>query len=256
MMRAFRRIWKDIQQGENIDLYVTVAIALFLAVLNITGFAPQTWVAPLTLAVLALLAIATLGNRHRLEAILERTAQTAEKVFLEHYPPELERDLERASELWVLGVNLSATLKYNYTLFKEKLERGDSIKVLVVNPDGAACAMAAMRYPGRVDVERERTLIRSTLNDLCDLLKKVPNSKLEFRTIEDPLQYGGFMVDPYTSDGVIYLRRYSYKPPDGVRPRFVYRPRDRRWYDFIRSEIHELWKHATPWECKHPPSKS
>jgi hypothetical protein len=62
-----QRIGKDMRAVENINLYITPAIAIDLVVLNLLGIAPDTLVAPLMLTMLALMTIAILGNRYRLE---------------------------------------------------------------------------------------------------------------------------------------------------------------------------------------------
>ena len=62
-MRFLRRIWDDIKQGENLDLYLTVLAAIVLAILNLAGFAVSSVVNSFSLAILALLAVAMLGNR-------------------------------------------------------------------------------------------------------------------------------------------------------------------------------------------------
>ena len=250
MIRALQSVWEDIRRGENIDLYVTVVVAIALAALNIAGVAPPNWIAPLNLAVLALLAVATLGNRHRLEGILKQITQSTESVLLEKFPADTYNNVEQSKELWLVGVTLSSTLEALYPLFERKLRRGDSLKVLVVDPEGAACAMAAMRHYARTGVERLRAEIRTTLTDLCELRKTAPD-KLEIRTIEYALTFGAYMVDPEEASGVLYLKHYPFKVPLGrARPGLVLRPRDERWYDHFRSEIRFLWESAVPWQCQ------
>src|SRR5574339_555537 len=71
-MKILRAVWIDISKGENFDVYLTILLALSLAVFNVLGIAPNTLLAPLTLSVLALLAIASLVNRHQSNKILEK----------------------------------------------------------------------------------------------------------------------------------------------------------------------------------------
>jgi len=70
-MQLAKQIWEDIRQGENIDLYITIAFAIVLTVLNLTGIASQSLVAPLSMAILGLLAVTALGNRYRIERVLQ-----------------------------------------------------------------------------------------------------------------------------------------------------------------------------------------
>jgi hypothetical protein len=38
-MEFLRKVWQDIRQGENLDLYATVAVSIVLVILNILGIA-------------------------------------------------------------------------------------------------------------------------------------------------------------------------------------------------------------------------
>ena len=73
-MRLLRQVWQDISRGKNIDLYLTVAAAIIISVLGLVNSplksSAQDLTASITLAILGLLAIGTLSNRHRLERVL------------------------------------------------------------------------------------------------------------------------------------------------------------------------------------------
>lgn len=243
------RIWQDIQRGENIDLYVTVIAAVILAVLNILGVTASTWVAPLTQAILALLAITILGNRHRLEMLLEASSGTTKQPFIEEFPPELSTDLEKARDVWVIGVHSRDVMGRYFSLFQEKVERGDHFHILFLNPDGSAAAMTAMRIPGNHDPNQERALIASSLNIACRLKEMAPDH-VEIRTIDYLFGYGGLVLDPDTSWGVAYVQRYTFRKFGGSRkPKYVYRRKDGTWYELICFELKEFWKSADPWKC-------
>lgn len=249
-MALLKRIWEDIRHGENIDLFVTVFLAIGLVVLNVLGLAPQAWIAPLTLAILGLLAIATLGNRYQVEKAVKELSRPSHELFLEKVPASQESDLERARVVWMIGVTLSRTIKTQYSLLEHKLARGDSVRILLVDPAGEGVEMAVMReYGGRFDTERGRQLIRDSLSDLCVLKKAMPD-KLEIRTINHPLGFGGIAIDPDTSKGVLYLEHFSYKMPGGSLPKLVLSAPDGRWYQFFKTEMQTLWENGTTWECK------
>lgn len=248
-MQALQRLWEDLRRGENVDLYVTVAIAVLLAVLNVIGIVPQTWVAPLILAVLALLAIATLGNRHRLETIIQNMNQPAGRLLLESYPTDLESDVEKARELWIVGVSLYATTMKYYSSLENKLKKGCSIKILLVNPDGPSVQMAATRKYGPINVEDERIRIRTSLQRLCELRKRA-EGRLEIRTLDSPLTFGAFAIDPEASGGVLYVEHYGFKTRRESVRKLVLHRKDEGWYSSIRAEIYELWEPATEWKCQ------
>ena len=188
-MKALRRIWDDLRKGENIDLYLTIAAAVAFVALNLAGVASTALLAPLTLAVLALLAVTSLGNRHRMDELLAQREQSLDDFFLEEFPPSYKTDLEAAEELWLVGVSLHRTVTANYALFERKLQQGHRLRVLLVHPDGAGLEMAVARGYTRRDVEKKRQEIRYVLDLLCDLRQGAPG-RVEVRTIQHPLAYG------------------------------------------------------------------
>lgn len=247
-MSYLKRVWEDLRRGENIDLIVTVIIALGLAILNIAGLTPGTLIAPLTLAVLGLLAVATLGNRYKLEESLETLNRTHTGLFDDKLPASIESEMRNAHDLWLVGVTLNRTVNTYYTLLEQKLSRGDRVHVLIVRPDGHSVEMLAMReYKERYNVDRFRSLIQNSLDDLCSLQQRF--QKLEVRVIDYPLSYGGVLIDPDSDDGAMYLEHYPFKTPGGSLPKFVLRASQGRWYKFFRLELKTIWDDSTPWEC-------
>ncbi len=93
LMKLLQQIWQDFRRGENIDLYLTVFVSIVVTILNITGIAPTSWITPLNLAVLALLSIAILGNRYRIEEVLERINARGERLLVK-FPEDQTRDIE------------------------------------------------------------------------------------------------------------------------------------------------------------------
>lgn len=73
-MEYFHRVLNDLKQGENVDLYVTVFVSVFVAALSLFDLVPQRVMTSLTLAVMALLINSILGIRHRLE-MLDRISE-------------------------------------------------------------------------------------------------------------------------------------------------------------------------------------
>jgi hypothetical protein len=248
-VKFLQRVVDDLKRGENIDLVVTVIVALVVAALNLFGTAPMGWVDPLGLAVLALLATAILGNRHRLDDIGQKLGQADYAEIMKEFPEELDYELERASEIWLFGVHAVSALRYNRSIIENKLRDGKPIRVLLVDPNGAAVSMTAARLPGKPSVERERTNIRANLDDLCELKREV-SGNLEIRVIDDAIFYGGYMLDPDSAGAVVFLRRYTYQA--GFTPKLVYRPRDGEWFRLLRSELNSLWNRGVTWSCQIP----
>jgi hypothetical protein len=245
-MKNLQRLWNDIKRGENIDLYITVFAAIVLAILSIIGIASQTWIAPLTLVVLALLAYSMLGNRYQITEAYQQITQSADGLLQQHWPDEnLREDIKRSKELLIISVSLARTARTLYSTFEEKLKHGDSIKILLVNPDSRACEITASRVYVDMDAERNRHGIQATLKTLSNLKQKTPG-KLEIRLTDYPPSFGGFIIDPDTAEGVTYLKHYTYKMPEEDIPRVVFHPKDKYWYKFFTKQAQILWQDSAP----------
>ena len=249
MMKSLRRIGADLRRGENIDLYLTIAAAVVFVALNLAGVASTTLLAPLTLAVLALLAVTSLGNRHRMDELLAQRERTLDDFFQEQFPPSYKADLEAAEALWLVGVSLHRTVTGNYPLFERKLQLGHRLRVLLVHPDGAGLEMAVMRGYTRRDVEKKRQEIRYVLDLLCDLRQAAPG-RVEIRTIQHPLAYGALAANPDSSRGVLYLEHYCFRVSPDSMPRYQLRVADGHWYDFFKAELAALWAAGAEWPCE------
>ena len=247
-MKTLQKVWHDIRSGENIDLYLTVVVAASLATLNIFGVAPQSLLSPITLGVLALLAITSLGNRYRIERLVSAFSRSADSFFMEEFPPGVKNDFAEASETWLIGVSLSRTVKTYYSQIERKLGQGHTIRVLLVHPAGAGVEMAVSRNYARRDVALKSGDIHNTLQHLCDIRQNTPG-KLEIRTIQSPLTYGAIVVDPNAASGALYLEHYCFRVSTESLPRFVLRASDGRWYDFFKKEMSTLWEAGVDWTC-------
>jgi len=243
-MKTLQQILDDIKQGENLDLYFTIVAALIVAGLNLFSATSPGLLNSLMLAIFAIIASSLVGNRHRLDEIKNRLGEVNKEIILEEYPDELKNELERANEIWVIGVHARSFLRHYHSTVENKLKKGKNIRVLMVDPDGYATAMVAARNPGKLFVESEQAIIRANLSNFSDLKSLAP-AKIQIRVIDDPLTYGAYIIDPDSRDGVIYMQRYSYQA--GVTPKFIYHP-ENQWFKFIKNEVQTLWNRSREWE--------
>jgi len=233
-IQFLQRIWGDVQQGENIDLYITVFLAILLVLLNLLGIVPDTLLTPLTLAVLGLLALAMVGNRYQFEDLVRRVTQNSTTLFQAEVAATFESDLQNATEIWLTGVSLNRTVKSHYGLLEKLLRQGVQIRVLLVDPgcDESIAMVTQREYRDRVSEDRIRSTIHDTLEDLCSLREIAPDH-LNLRVIRFPISFGAIATDPHTSMGTLYLEHYSYKMAGGSVPKFTLATEDRQWYDFL-----------------------
>ncbi len=246
MRRALEKIWTDVRKGENIDLYITIIIGIVLAVANLFGVAPDKWLSPIILAVLALLAISNLGNRSKLEQLLEQ--KKIENLFMENYPSNITDEMRNANELWMIGVNLHRTLYANPWL-GVKLQNKQKIKILLLDPKSNAVKYVVRRYTksqGLLEAERkQRSNIKESLETLSRLMDKYPDC-LEVRIVDYPLAFGSFAIDINSSKGIIYVEQYGYNPGGEIDvPKYRLEPKDGVWYELHKQQISALWEIAT-----------
>lgn len=254
-MKFLQRIWRDFRQGENIDLYITVVVSIVLTVLNIVSIVPSSWIAPLSLTILALLSIAILGNRYRIETILERIIAGNGLLLVKFQQDDLSHDIDKSRELMVLGIDLRHTLQMHYALFERKIQRGDAIKILLLSPDSPACDMAATRYYEPINPDDQRAVIRTSLR-ICHRLSQEAAGKIEIRMTNCLLSFGAIVADPETSHGAIYLWHYSFKTRVANQPKMVFHPTDGYWYEFFKEEVSSIWNCARPWLSLEIPSST
>jgi hypothetical protein len=250
-MHFLRRIAAEIRRGENIDLYVTIVATPLLVILTIAGVTEQFWIAPLTIAVLALLATNMLVSRHRMEDIQQRMNLLFGSHFLrEKFPAEYETDIKECKDLWIVGINTHRFLADHYTLLKDKLASGHLIRVLVMNPYGKSMAISVGRSGRIVDVRFAKDDILNRLSAWCELQVTAPHPEnLQIRTIDYPIAFGGYVVNHDPNNGVVYLKHYGFKMVEFDTPKMVIRSGEGRWFQFFKSEIQNMWDMGQSWDC-------
>lgn len=249
-MIFLQRIWTDIKKGENIDLYVTVFVAVGISLVNLLGFFSQQ-LTSLTLAVLTLLVLSLVVNRHRLEEILFKLDNGKEKFFQTDLSVNQQRELDetvaKGKNLLILGTSLANTLELHYPTFEHKLRKGDTIRIVVGNPLSAACDMAVQRRFLLTDINVWRTQIISSLNILVELKNKT-SGDLQIRVIDFHLAHGGILADAQSANGLFFLWYYSFKTKKGNRPKYILRPDQGYWYWHFVEEAEAIWSNSQPWK--------
>jgi hypothetical protein len=187
-MHFLQKVWSDIRRGENIDVYVTALLAVALAVMNVIGLADAKLIGPLTLAVLALLSVAILGSRHRVEQVhqdvvqasikilttvqglVERSshASSAEDLFWRERTP-LDKYFLQARTIYVSGITLNRTVRDYAAVFERRLKAGARIRFIIIDPDSAATKQAVLRSKGVLYDSFYNNSINPTLNRISSL---------------------------------------------------------------------------------------
>jgi hypothetical protein len=237
-------MWIDIKQGENIDLYLTLIVALVLAGLNVLGIG-QAMTGSITLAVLALLALSSLVNRKKLEETVERLSRNQD-VLLKKFPEHRQENIAGAKELWLIGLILNKTINENDSLLRRKLKQGDRIRVLVVNPNSPFGELISRRKLGSDSLKDIQEYQKLILSKLCSI-RAVSPPNMEIRTTDYPPFFGAIAMDLESIEGAIYIEHYSYKMDD--LPKMVFQQGDTQWFQHYRDQIMQMWNDANEWNA-------
>ena len=244
---ANKGILEEIKQGENIDLYLTLVLALGLALANLIISIFQIHIdydiSSLNISALFFVTITLLTNRRKLDLALELLHEFKKHDIDDSFPETYSSDIRNAKELIQTGVHLNSNLNEYYGAYRQMLDNGGKLKMLMVKPDGHAFDMAAMRFPGGVDAEQERTRAKSSLKTLEKLQEDFPS--IEIKLVDYLLEYSAMIVNPTSIDSVIYIERYTFRIYGGSKkPKKVLTRNECKWFELYSHEINELWKAA------------
>jgi hypothetical protein len=246
-MELIKRIVSDIRKGENIDLYFFAFAALTLAILNGLGLASKTLVESITLALLGLLAVYSLGIRDRLSGINDKLSGT-KNLLRDEFPFEQKDTISSSKELFIVGITLNRTITTLYSELEQKLKNGQSIKILLVEPSSEATKLIPQRIYRPISDKRLSEKILDTITLACELHSLAPD-RFEIRTINFPIPFGCFASNIELKNGSIYLEYYSYKTSTDLPCVVVYEKIDPHWYNVYKTEVLNLWNASVKWNC-------
>jgi hypothetical protein len=251
-MRILSRIRAELSTGENLELYITVLLALTLAVLGIFDVVGDKTLVAATLATLGLLAIGTLASRRRVEDLSELVrAQGAGGVSAEDFftkdKPGLREQVRLARDVRILGVTLSRTIRNVIDELQHCVRDGAVVKVALIDPRTGAPAEAAARstISGQPGVFENR--LRPTI-DLLVELARTPGAtgRVEVRFLPFVPAFGVVQLDAQRANGRIYVDVYSHKSAGGDAVFSLLPHRDGEWYPHFEAEFERVWEAGRP----------
>jgi len=236
-----RRIVADVRHGENIDVYMTIVVALTIAVLNLVGVVPASSLTSLVLAVLGLLAIGGLTTRARLDQLRDAVALSGPMRI--EFPASYLADLAKPGDLWVVGVARRGFINANFHQLADRLRAGHEVRVLLVRPGSAGAQLAEDRWPTKLPGVMDKSIGASL--ELLGGLQASVGGRLEVRLTDQELSFGAVYVNPSASSARLYLEYYAYKTRMDTQLRMMLSRRDGAWLDHFREQLEELWTDAT-----------
>jgi len=254
-----RRVWADLSAARNLEIYVTAGLSLTFGVLGVLDLVEPRAVAAATLGTLALLAVSNLSSRHQVDDLtasvqaltVSVTAAVHADVPVDRVlavkAPALDDDLRAASDIRLVGVTLSRTVRDLVLLLDRRLRAGAVLRVVLIDPDSNAPLEAVARTLGVSSPEFYRPRVASTMDILAGL-GAMPGmtGRIEVRLLPYVPAFGMYLIDPTLPDGRAYVELYQHRSLE-PNPCFSLRPdRDGRWYPFFVKQFDTLWDSARP----------
>ncbi len=240
----------------QLDLLLTVAVALGLGVLGAFDVVGPPVIAGATLTTLGLLAIGSLHGRVAVHALAGEVSRLGAGAgadrLLRPSTSGLDLDLSTASDVRIVGVTLARTLRNHHVELRQRLAAGATVRVALIAPRESTLAEAARRstIPDRPDLFEHR--LRPTL-DLLDALAAdaaAGPGRLEVRLLDLVPAYGILAVDVDSPHGSLHVDVYSHRA--GVaEPSLALLPdRDPQWYRHFAGELDRLWTVGRPYKTE------
>jgi hypothetical protein len=247
MSRFLKRIWTDIQHGENIDLLATVLLVFVIAIANGLGIASEALVSSTTLAILGLIAIGLLVTRYRLDEIHRRedAGQTV-KFFTRKPVTVLSAYFSTAKEIWLLGLTLRGTTTENFHDFKSKAERGVKFRILIVNANKVEMGKVVRQFSRGGNEDQFRADFAQTLNQYKEIRQTARSPEnVQIRLLDFIPPFSLYIFPKTDEGGIVFVETYGYKSPLGSVPKFQLTEHDNPdWYKHFASQFETMWKDA------------
>ncbi|SEM50402.1 hypothetical protein [Streptacidiphilus jiangxiensis] len=249
---GFRRIWAELKEGKDVDVYVTICLAVTVSVLSFLDVISLARVSSLLLAVLAVLAYNILATR----SAVEREARAPRGPELhDDFPEDLKQRRADSDDVYLIGVNLARTIETSYPAFETILRRGGRIRLLLTDVDADEAALTTQGQASRPAPEDIRNDIRQSLGKLRALAASTADAagRLDVRTTRVALKFGANYLDAGRPGARLYVQLYSFRIPGESRPMFRLTHADGAWFECFALQAEALWEEAAACELLPPP---
>lgn len=260
-MKGLRIVWEDIRSGENLDVYITIALALAAAILGLAQQVDQSVISAAILGTLALLTIFLLQNRWVNAEIKESLSGLKGSTLSANEPrgyDEQRGSLREAVEVFFWGVTLRKIVPHleHQNLFSQKLENGMKARFLLLKPESDVIHLAGQRLSDQSEGVESRinSALNQTFYDLKEIFEKAgeqSNGSMEVRLTGHylpPFTVSAF-IGPRGRSGKVFVSLLTYKLSDTKRTSFILDLESRTHreiYQSIRDQFDILWEESDP----------
>lgn len=252
-MKKFRTLWQDFRAGRNLDIYITVILAIFIAILGIFSVVDLAIISAAVLATLALVSVSLLQNRRENESLQNALSQIqrlneSTVPFLSHELSsytEQNRLLASTREAYFWGLSFGRMIPHVRNALEHSLNTGIQVRFLLLKPNSEAVKMAAFRDSFQ-DEKRINLALQATISDLSFIARKAPPpAKLEIRVINYLPPWTIMAFDPQLPNGQIFVSLLTFRDANENRPSFRLKsPEDSEWIRIFTDQFKKLWDEA------------
>jgi len=257
-MGLLRYIWHDISSGENIDLYVSLLVAVTMSVLSLLGVVPDQYITPLILTTLTLLLISNLVSRTRVDGVSKKveqlrldSLQTMDRNRILQTRPERPPMEQRLSSVQETLDMLGASLQLFGVTYQAELRRlrdsGKKVRLIVSNPDNYALQTElAMIFSEAPTAEQHKRAVEMLLGSVKPLAGETHSEgRIDVRITDQSVRFGYIGIDAYSSHGGVQVEFYLNRIPLSRNPILVFSaPTDSRWLAEFRNQFEFYWEHS------------
>ena len=236
---------------------VTVMVATLASLVSARSGVTADEMLQWSLIVLALLATTQLVDKFRvmrgmdtkLDKLIDgsRGLGGATSFFVERIPHQEQR-FRRAKSIAINGMTLSSTSDKFWGTFKQRIEDGAEVRLLIIDPEHPALNVAANRFHKHQEPEKVKTEIAHTLDNLESLMTETGSrGSFQARLLPYIPPYGIWLIDADTPQAEIWVELYTFR--DEPEPSFQLFPsRDGVWFAFFQQQFETMWKASRIWK--------
>lgn len=261
MIQKLKIIVQEIKSGENLDLYITILLAVVISILGIAHVVGFEVLSALILAILALMAGSMISFRRTSENLNKTTSQLNNTLIafeksaskevtisdvLSTGWPDLSEKIKNAKHVSILGTTLSTTcIRYQYE-FSQVIKNNGSLRFLLCDFESKdLMKMHANRIPAYKEPQTIQAIIKTNSERLESLLGERPNKdafQIGFYPIMAPY---GMMIIESEARNEIWVKLLSFRNVDKQHPSFkIDKNKDAEWYEFYRLQFEKFWSIA------------
>lgn len=236
---------------------ITVVVATVVSLASARSSVATGEMLQWVLITLALLATTQLLDRFRvmrdIDGKLDRLIRKSEgfggatSFFVERIP-HLEERFRKAKTIAINGMTLSSTSDNFWGTFRQRLEDGAKIRLLIIDPEHAALNVAANRFHKHQDPQRVKREIEHALDNLESLiLNSGSEGYFQVRLLPYVPPYGIWLIDANSPQAEIWVELYTFR--DEPEPSFQLFPsRDGMWFAFFQQQFETMWNASREWK--------